>query len=272
MKKLTLVIAIAITAWSSKLAAQEYGFGSAQTQAVGGVVTLVPSSPSVSFSHPAMLGFTITQTSAEVSYRQLFGLSELEDVAVHAAHRFRLLSGGLSITRFGEAGLYQEYTVSGAIAYRIRTEISVGTTLRYSSAEFGDGQSRYAGADLALSASYRPVAAVLASASIYRVSLDRIYDDFDTDPVYEASIAWTSPSEVALGAIWTRERPGEHRFALGQVLNLSTNLDFLAGLRFEPVRYTLGGRAHYQGMSLVYAYEGHSDLGATHSFGFSWSH
>jgi len=271
MKMLATSIVLLSVLWAPKLWAQEYEFGSALSQSVGGVVTLIPASPSVSTSHPALIGFATPKTSAELSYRQLFGLGELEDFAAHLSHKHRRLGGALSMSRFGQAGLYQEYTVSAASSFQIRSDVAVGAALLYRSAEFGENQSRYAGAELAISAAYRPMPSILISAATRRLMADQVYDDIDTDPVYEASLAWTSPSEVSLGAIWTRERQGDHRFALGQILNLTQNLDFLAGLRFAPVRYTLGGRALYRGMSLVYAYEGHSELGATHSFGLSWS-
>jgi hypothetical protein len=177
----------------------------------------------------------------------------------------------MSILRFGQAGLYQEYTLAGASSFTISPTLSVGGTVQYTSAEFGDGQSRYAGADLAISAAYHPVTSIMLAGAARRLTLDRIYDNIDSDPIYEVSIAWTSPSEVSLGAIWTREQQGEHRFALGQIVKLTQNLDLLAGLRFDPVRYTLGGRALYRGLSLVYAFEGHPDLGSTHSFGVGWS-
>ncbi len=271
MKKLLLAIGLFVAASYATSEAQEYVFGSALTQGVAGVVTLVTSSPSISFSHPALMGFTGSKTSAELSYRQLYGLGELEDFALHARHKVGRCDGGLSLMRFGESRLYQEYTLSGASSFQIRPQLSVGASIQYTSAEFGDGRSRYAGAGFSLSAAYRPVASVLVSGAARRLTIDRIYDDIDTDPVYEASLAWASPSGVSLGAIWTRERQGDHRFALGQILNLNQNLDFLAGLRFDPVRYTLGGRALCRGMALIYAYEGHPDLGSTHSFGLSWS-
>lgn len=271
MKRTLSAIVIIATMWHAELVAQEYSFGSALTQSVAGAVALVPNSPSVSSTCPALMGFAVPQSSAELSYRQLFGLSDLEDFALHAVHSMHRVSGGLSIMRFGKTGLYQEYSLSGALAYRFRQDLTVGAGLQYTSAEFGDGQSRYAGANLVVSAAYRPVASLIVSSAIRRLALDRIYDGYVTDPVFEASLAWTSPSEVSLGAIWTREGQGDHRFALGQILNLTDNFDFLAGLRFDPVRYTLGGRALYREMSVVYAYEGHSDLGATHSFGLSWS-
>lgn len=270
MKNTFSAIVIIVAIWHAELSAQEYAFGSALTQSVAGAVALVPHSPSVSSTCPALLGFAAPKSSAELSYRQLFGLGEMEDFALHASHRMHRASGGLSVTRFGQSGLYQEYSLSGALAYRFRLDLTAGVGLQYTSAEFGEGDSRYAGADLVLSVAYRPVTSLLVSSAIRRLDLDRIYDSYVTDPVYEVSLAWASPSEVSLGAIWTREGPGDHRFALGQILNLTENLDFLAGLRFDPIRYTLGGRALYRGMSLAYAYEGHSDLGATHSFGLGW--
>ncbi len=271
MKTLTSAMVIMAVLGAPKLWAQEYEFGSALSQSVGGVVALIPESPSIATSHPSLIGFATPHTSAELSYRQLFGLQELEEFAAHVSQKYKRLGGAFSISRFGEAGLYQEYTVSGASSFQVRPDVTIGAALLYRSAEYGEDQSRYAGAELAISAASRPVAPILITAAVRRLTADKIYDDLDIDPVYEASLAWTSPAEVSLGVIWTRERQGEHRFALGQILNLTQNLDFLAGLRFDPVRYTLGGRALYRVISLVYAYEGHSDLGATHSFGLSWS-
>lgn len=257
--------------WASTVLAQEYDFGSALSQGVAGIVTLLPSSPSVITSHPSLLGFADQPTAAELSYRQLYGLTELEDLAIQARHRIHRASAGFAINRFGESGLYQEYAVSAGSSLLLKPQLSLGMAVEYRSAEFGDGQSRYAGANLLLSASYRPAASTLTSVSVRRIEIDPLYDDYDSEPTYEAAVAWKSPSEVALGAVWTRERDGDHRFALGQVLKLGRNLEVLSGLRFDPVRYSLGGRAFYQGMSLVYAYNGHPDLGSTHSFGLGWN-
>ncbi len=264
-------IAIAFVLFTHSYAdAQEYDFGSALSQGVAGVVTLIPSSPSVLATHPSLTAFADRQRAAEFSYRQLYGLGELEDLAIQAHHRTHRFTPGFAINRFGESGLYQEYSITAGSSFLLRPRLAFGGAIEYRSAEFGDGQSRYAGANLALSASYKPTTSVLFSTSARQLSLDRIYEDYDSDPVYEASVAWKAQSEVALGALWTRERAGDHRFALGQVLRLGQNFEFLSGLRFEPVRYSLGGRAYYQGMSLVYTYNGHPDLGATHSFGFGW--
>lgn len=260
-----------VAGWASGVLAQEYDFGSALSQGVAGVVTLLPSSPSVISSHPSLITFADNASAAELSYRQLYGLTELEDLAIQARHRFQKASVGFAINRFGESGLYQEYAIAAGSSILLKPQFSLGVVMEYRSAEFGDGQSRYAGANLILSASYRPVASTLTSVSVRRLEIDPVYDDYESDPVFEASVAWKSPSEVALGAVWTREQDGEHRFALGQVLKLGRNLEFLSGLRFDPVRYSLGGRAYYQGMSLVYTYNGHPDLGSTHSFGLGWS-
>jgi len=274
MKRSRSIVAFLLSVFATgggAACAQEYEFGSALSQSVAGVVTLLPSSPSVMSSHPAVMAFAADQTSIELSYRQLYGLSELEDFAAQARFGYRALTGGLAANRFGEAGLYQEYTITGAGSWRIRRDLSVGTALKYRSAEFGDGQSRYAGGTLDLSAAYRAVPSLLFSGSIGGLTLDRLYDEDDTDPILEAGAAWSSRSEVAIGAIWTRRGPGDHRFALGQVLALGQNFDFLAGLRFDPVRYNLGGRVLLRGTSLIYTYSGHPDLGGTHAFGFQWS-
>jgi hypothetical protein len=271
INRLTLFVLVLMCSVTLRASAQEYDFGSTLSQGVAGVVTLLPSSPSVIAFHPSLTAFSDQPTAAELSYRQLYGLTELEDLAIQGRHRFQKVSVGIAINRFGKPGLYQEYAVTAGSSFLLKPQLSVGAALEYRSAEFGDGQARYAGANLALSASYRPMPSTIASIAIRRLSLDPVYEDYDSDPVYEASVAWRSLSEVALGAIWTREYDGEHRFALGQVLKLGRSIEFLSGLRFDPVRYSLGGRVFYQGMSLVYSYNGHPDLGSTHSFALGWS-
>ena len=271
MKHFIVAMGLIAGMWNTTVRAQEYEFGSALSQAVAGVVTLLPSSPAVIPSHPALMGLGAGNTSVELSYRQLYGLGDLEDFAAHARHRVHAISAGLSFTRFGQSGLYQEYTITSAIAHSLRNDFAVGAAMQYASTEFGDGQSRYAGGYLGLSAAYRAVPSLLLSGAVRGITLDRIYERDLTDPEFEAGLAWTSPSEIALGGTWTRERDGDHRFALGQVLSLSKTVDVLAGLRFDPIRYSLGGRAAYGGMSLSYAYLGHPELGATHAFGFCWT-
>lgn len=269
-KAIALVVMLLVPATAASTSAQEYHFGSATSQGVAGVVTLIPSSPSVMTTHPSLLDFASGRQSAELSYRQLFGLSSFEDFSAQGRYRFRSVSGGLTLSRFGESELYQEYFLSAACALLLKRELSVGIAVRYASVEFGDGVERYAGGDIAISASYRPVSTLLMSSAVRSIVLDRVYDADDGTPVFETSVAWSSASEVSLGGIWTREPDGAHRFALGQTLTLTPHLDFLAGLRFDPIRYALGGRARYSALALSYAYEGHPELGATHSFGIAW--
>jgi hypothetical protein len=217
------------------------------------------------------MSLATTETAVELSYRRLYGLSDLEDVAAQAYYHLGQVSAGLAINRFGAPGLYQEYTMTGAGSVLVRENLSIGTAVQYSSAEFGDNQARYAGGYLMMSAAIRPVRSILMSGAIRGIMLDRVYLVDPTDPIFEGAISWSSPSEIALGATWVKDQYGDHRFAFGQVLSLGQNVDFLAGLRFDPIRYSLGGRANYSGLAVVYAYSGHPDLGATHSFGIAWS-
>ncbi len=271
MKQLIVAIGLIVGMWNATALAQEYEFGSALSQAVAGVAPLLPSSPSVISSHPALMSFAEERMSVEISYRELYGLGQLEDLAAGSWRKFHAVAGGLAFNRFGESGLYQDYSITAAGSLSAGKSLAFGAGVTYTSVEFGDGQSRYAGGYLGVSAAYRAVPSLLLSGAVQGITLDRVYEEDQSDPTLEAGLAWTSPSEIALGGIWTREPNGDHRFALGQILNLGKNLDFLAGLRFDPIRYSLGGRATYNGISLSYAYLGHPDLGATHAFGFCWT-
>lgn len=256
---------------AKRTSAQDYEFGSAMLQSVGEVSALIPASPGLMSIHPALSGLADTRTALELSYRQPFGLSELEDLTLAAAHQLGRWRAGGTITRSGEAGLYQEYRLTGAIAMAPLRRLAVGASLMYTSAEFGDNLSRYAGAFGTLSVAARPWPSLHLAAALHSITLDRVYENDPSDPVVELSAAWTAGEEVALGALWRRTREGDHRFGLGQVLSLSDNVEFLAGLRFDPVRYALGGRFRYRGGALVYTYEGHPELGGTHAIGLAWS-
>jgi hypothetical protein len=183
------------------------------------------------------------------------------------------LGGGFS--QFGQSGFYRESDAILAAATEIRKNWVIGTGLHYHRVEFGDNVKAYAGASLDLGLAAQPIPRIVASAVVRRITVERVYETDDPPPIVELSAAWDGPS-ITLAGIWSKEHGAPSRFGIGQSLLISRSLPwgaglvFLSGLRFDPIRYSLGARITGGGGSFDYVYQNHPDLGGTHAIGVSF--
>ncbi|MEW5702900.1 MAG: hypothetical protein AB1792_11825 [Candidatus Zixiibacteriota bacterium] len=245
-------------------------FGSAAIIALGGAYAADPDGAGLLWINPAMRQLSAQDGSGEISYRSLYGLSELEEITAGVWHRVaRRIGLGVGFSRFGESGLYLETQGVLAAAFRLRPGWTVGTTWEFQRVEYGQNESRYNGANLALALAARPVSSVVAGAALRRIDVDPLYTGENRNPAVEISAAWSAPPDITLAGIWAAQ-PGHDRFGLGQRLRLGRGVEFLSGLTFDPIRYSLGGRIAYWGGTIDYAYQSHADLGGTHLIGFGW--
>ena len=255
---------------ASRAMGQLEHFDATTLQAVGGVFTVIPDKPTQVITNAALLVHDETRLASELSYSEPYGLSELEELSLYGKVRLHRFGLGIGMTRAGQSGLYQETAINVAVAYRIRPEWSVGATVTHLRTEFGDNTMAFAGSSLSFSVAATPVPSFLVGASARNLVTNDLYDGETNEPIGEISVAWSAPPDVTIGGSWSKQRHGDSRFGLGQSIRLHKSFDFLAGLRFDPVRFSLGGELSTHGASLVYCYQGHPDLGATHSFGVAW--
>ncbi len=239
-------------------------------QAVGGVFTVIPDMPSQVVTNAALLVHDETRLAVELSYSKPYGLTELEEVSLYGKFHVHRLGLGLGIARAGQSGLYQETAINLAAAFRIRPELCVGAAVTHLGNEFGDNTMAFAGSSLSFSVAASPISSVLLGATARNLVINDLYEGETSQPIGEVSIAWSAPPDVRIGGSWTKQRRGDSRFGLGQMIRLHKSFDLLASLRFDPVRFSLGGELTIQGASLIYCYQGHPDLGATHSFAVAW--
>jgi hypothetical protein len=237
--------------------------------ALGGAYSAIADGALV-WVNPALPALSGQRGIADFSYRRLYELDELEEITAGVWQRVRQWGGlGLGFSRFGESGLYLETRAVVAASWAPRKNWAVGGGWEVRRIEFGEGEQRYGGSDLTLAAAARPISSVLAAAAWRRIQLNPLYDGDNQESVVEVSASWSAPPDITLAGIWTAQA-GEDQFGLGQRLHLGSGIEFLSGLTFDPIRYSLGGRIAYAGGVIDYAYQSHADLGGTHVIGFGW--
>ncbi|GAB4319822.1 MAG: hypothetical protein Kow0074_09660 [Candidatus Zixiibacteriota bacterium] len=253
--------------------AAEDDFGSAMIVGVGGAFAMTPDEPGVVWMNPALAGLAESRGGAELSYRKHFDLDELREMDASIRHRlFGPYTLAAAFARYGEQDLYLESRVTMALGRRLGERYAAGIGLEYNRTEYGTGNADYTGISLTLSAAAVPLDHVVAAVSVRRIAIDDFYDGVADNPglLSEVSLAWSAPPDISIGAVWSRTEGDQDRFGIGQRLRLVEGLEFLSGLRFDPVRYTLGGRFTHRMGSIDYVYLSHGDLGGTHTIGVSW--
>lgn len=256
--------------------ARDDDLGSAAIVGLGGAYAGVPGDPATIWLNPAFGVLAPATVRAALATRNLYQLSALQERIGSLALRLRngaVVGGGLS--QFGQAGLYVESKALLTAALGLRRNLALGVGLHYNHVEFGDNVQAYAGSSLALAVASRPSRGIVAGVVVRRIYLDHIYEMGDSPAEFETSVAWEGP-DITLAGVWSKS-PGEtSRIGIGQSLRVAGDLPlgagllFLSGLRFSPVRYSLGARILARGGSLDYVYESHPELGGTHVLGVSF--
>ncbi|MBD3298110.1 MAG: hypothetical protein GF341_05595 [candidate division Zixibacteria bacterium] len=267
-------ILVAVVLLTINVHAAENDFGSAMIVGVGGAIAMTPDEPGVVWMNPALAMFANSRGGASLSYRKHFELDDLREMDASVRHRlFDDYTVSAAFARYGEQDLYLESRLTGAVARQFSDRYAAGIGIEYDRTEFGAGNAVYSGVSLTLSAAAEPLDHVIAAASLRRIAIDDFYDGVADNPglLGELSVAWSAPPDITVGAVWSRAEDDDDRFGIGQRLRFVEGLEFISGLRFDPVRYTLGGRFTHRMGSIDYVYLSHNDLGGTHTIGVAWA-
>jgi len=254
--------------------AEEREFGSALIVGVGGAYAGAVDEPATIWFNPAVMALAGEPGGFGLSYRRQYDLDELGEVSASVRRQLRHgLTLGAGFARFGQSGLYLETRGVLAVAEQWREKYALGIGMHYSRTEFGDNEMAFAGAALDLGVTGHPVPDILAGFSIRGITLDKLYDSDSQNPgvTTEATVAWSSPPEIVIAGVWSKEEGQDSRFGLGQRLQIASGAEFVSGLRFDPVRYTLGARLIHRSGTFDYVYQSHPDLGGTHTIGIGWT-
>lgn len=255
------------------VAAEDREFGSALIVGVGGAYAGTADEAAVIWFNPALMAMAGERGGFELSYRRQYDLDELGEINASVRHRLRHgLTLGAGFARFGQSGLYLETRGVAGIAETLHEKYALGVGLRYQRTEFGDNEMAFAGTSLDAGVAASPLPDIQAGIAVRGITLDELYVNEDQNPgvTTEASVAWSAPPDIVIAGIWSKEEGEVSRFGLGQRLRIASGVEFVSGLRFDPIRYTLGGHLTHRGGTIDYTYQGHPDLGGTHTIGIGW--
>ncbi len=271
---LASVLIVAVLSTASVGAFDE--FGSATIVGVGGAYAGARDDAATIWLNPALAVFSPSFVAGSLATRNLYQLAALQERTGSVAVRIggkAAVGGGFS--QVGQSGLYTESHAVMVASAKLLSRWALGLGVHYDRVEFGDGTMAFAGSTLDLGVASRPIHEIIACAAVRGIRIDRLYDANDPPAAVEISAAWQGP-EITLAGIWSKVSGERSRFGLGQSLQLArglplgVGLTFLSGLRFDPIRYTLGARILARGGSFDYAYQSHPDLGGTHVLGVTF--
>jgi hypothetical protein len=267
-----LAVAFVISGGTANWCAVQADVGATILAGIGGAYSAVVSEPLTIWYNPALTALADGRGGFSLSYRHLFALSDLEEISAAGIRQVRRpLTVGIGATHLGEPSIYTEFVGLTTIAACPLPGLSFGVGTRYRRTEFGGGAAAYAGATIDLGAAWRPDTCWVAAAAVREITIDELYGAGDPGTVFDVSLAWSLPPDLTVAGRWSKESDREGRFGVGQLLHINRRATFLSGLRFDPIRYAVGGRLSHRSLRIDYCYESHPDLGGTHAVGMGWS-
>ncbi|RME24311.1 MAG: hypothetical protein D6800_08855 [Candidatus Zixiibacteriota bacterium] len=206
--------------------------------------------------------------SIETGYNRLFELSDLDQVFVAAAGRWRKVSVAFGLSQFGTSGLYTEKLMKGSLGIHLR-QFAFGMTASGELVEIGNNYGTLRAAGLGLSAAYhwQRLRVALMADDLNSPSLHE--NSLDTKPRWNGYVEFRGEQSFLLTGRVLLQRDQTAQFAFAQWLNLSSHAAFYWGIQTSPLRYGAGIELEFRKMRFTYATSVHPTLGFTHTVALS---
>ncbi len=213
-------------------------------------------------------GIGIGEYRFDVGYNRRFELSDLDQMYMAGAYRWKQVTFALGGSQFGKSELYAEKIFKGTVAWNYQRYV-FGLTGSVEKIEFGAG---YAGLDAATigvggAVRFQKLFLALALDNLTRPSLEdggdktEITCNLHGELIGKGSISTQVNGRFVKGA--------DPRLSLGQRIPLSPTAGLHWGISTEPLEYGGGFDIGVRSISLSYLVSIHPALGLTHTVGFS---
>lgn len=203
----------------------------------------------------------------DAGYNRRFELSELDQVYLAGAFRYKSVSLAIGGSQFGKSALYTEKTFKTTVAWHFRKYV-FGLTGSTRSYEFGGEYPRLSASTLGLGGAVRFQRLFFALA-IDNLTHPTLYERAEPTEVTYAlhgELIGKGNISTLVNAIFQK---GETtRLALGQRIPLSAVAGLYWGISTEPLEYGGGLDIGVGSFDLSYMVSVHPTLGVTHTIGF----
>jgi hypothetical protein len=180
------------------------------------------------------------------------------------------LTLGLGFNIFGQSDYYQESKISFALGYRMRDNLSLGTSVKYMKVSFASPYSSFSAIGFDSGILIRIQDQVQIGAAIENLNEpEAIKGSEDIARIWHLGIAFFPFENVILTIGFLKDPEFEHQLKFGQEIKILEKLALRFGIATEPVAYGVGTGFEWEKMKIDYGCLSHPTLGGSHKFSLS---
>ncbi|RKX25152.1 MAG: hypothetical protein DRP45_06595 [Candidatus Zixiibacteriota bacterium] len=203
----------------------------------------------------------------ECGYDRRFGLSDLDNVFVSGAKRWRWLTVGVGASQFGKTDLYAEQLLKGSLAFHLDS-LTFGGTLSAMQVQIGNGYGTLRAATVGAGASWRS-RRFFAAATFDNLTSPSLAEYSPTvKPIYSAYAELIGLGSYSITSRATFEDLQKPSFAGGLIVQVSNRASIFGGVSTEPMEYGGGVEMYIRSGVITYATSVHPVLGLSHTVSF----
>ena len=237
--------------------------GSAKTFSLGGCRTVLTGEPSLFVQNPALLG-SFDKIGMQISYSQLFELSELSLSEASFVLPYKKFRFGLGASIFGEKDYYQEIILSFGTGYKLPNNISLGANLKYFRVSYSAVYSYFSTLGLDAGLLYEPKKELkigLTYQNLNQPHLARNYEDIPN--LLALGICLAPIKDFSLIFELEKEKNYQMSYHFGQKINITNYFSLRLGLQAQPAQLSFGFGVNWKKMQLDWGYLTHPVLGGS---------
>ena len=247
---------------------EAFDFSSGRGIGLGKSVLLSETSASSLVNLPGA-GINKNQWKIELGVNRKFELKDLDEIIIAGAFRKGKFSFSLGISQFGYADLYSEKTVKLSSAY-VMNEISFGLAVSGLFLDFGGGYEGLNAFTFGVVANYHKKNYFVSFMADNLTSPKLEENSPEYKPKFNFYFEYDTQKSFSVTARTTIENKQKPQFAIGQVIDISTEASILWGLSSEPLIYGGGLEYDFKSMLFDYTVSYHPVLGFTHGISISY--
>lgn len=234
-----------------------------RANAAGGTIRLRSTTASGLLALPVG-GLSQGRYSIEAGFQRQFDLSELDQVFLAGAWRWRSLTFSFGMSQLGKTDYYSERVMKAGGAMHLDS-LALGLTLSGKMVDIGSGYGQLRAAGVGGCLSYRRGRWFVAAMADDLNSPRLVEHSEAILPTYNFFGELLAKGSTALSVRATFQKKEKPQFGMSQSLKLSRAAELFVGLSSQPMKYGAGINIQISNTFFTYASSVHPVLGLTHT-------